>query len=224
MTPTTFEDRLLTELRAVVAARPAPELVTASARAPRTRLILAAGALAATVAGVFVVTGGDNAAPAYAVEKQPDGSVTVAIHSLSDAAGLQQKLRAAGIPAVVDYTPIGKMCREPRGRLATSGHGMRMGVGVRADHSATFTISRGSVQPGETLVIASSVGSSVSSLGTEVIDGPVAPCKLVDAPPLPAPGPGTPGAQAGSGFSTSGRTSGTESGGTQVGPSTHTIP
>src|SRR4051812_4683219 len=111
MTHTTFEDRLLAELRAVVAARPAPAPPPSpppARRLPRARLSLAAGA--ATVAGVLLATGGGGAAPAYAVEKQPDGSVTVEINSLRDAAGLQEKLRAAGIPAVVDYTPFGKMC------------------------------------------------------------------------------------------------------------------
>jgi len=220
MTRTTFEDRLLTELRAVVSTRPAPERVAAPARTIRPRLILAAGVVAATAAGVFVATGGDTASPAYAVEKQPDGSVTVAVHSLSDAVGLQDKLRAAGIPAVVDYTPNGKMCLEPRGRPAISGHAMRMGVRVRADHSATFTISRGGVQPGQTLVVTSSVGSSVSSLAAEVIAGPVARCKLVDAPPLPPPGPNANGPHIRSGFSTSGG----ESGGTPAGPVTHTGP
>ncbi|MEA2160430.1 MAG: hypothetical protein QOD66_2810 [Solirubrobacteraceae bacterium] len=224
MTRTTFEDRLLRELRAVVATRPAPERVAAPARTIRARLILAAGVVAATAAGVFVATGGDTASPAYAVEKQPDGSVTVAIHSVSDAAGLQGKLRAAGIPAVVDYTPNGKMCAEPRGQRAISGHGMRMamrmGVRVRADRSATFTISRSGVRPGQTLVVTSSVGSSVSSLGAEVIAGPVASCKLVDAPPLPQPGPNANGSRTSPGFSTSG----SASGGTPAGPVTHTGP
>jgi hypothetical protein len=185
-------------------------------------LTVAAGAVAATVAGVLLVAGGgDTAAPAYAVAKQPDGSVTIAINSLRDAAGLQQKLGAAGIPAVVDYTPMGKMCREPRGRPATPGHAMSLGVSVRGGHSATFTLPRGDVEPGQTLVITNSVGSAASSVGTEIIDGPVAPCQLVDAPPLPGParGPSAGGASSGQSFSTGGA-----SGGTQVGPVTHTGP
>jgi len=113
MTPTKFEDRLLTELRAVVAARPAPEVVTASRRSPRGRLVLATGAVAATAAGVLIATGGDTAAPAYAVEKQPNGNVTVEIHSLRDAAGLQEKLRAAGIPRS-STTPRWGRCAVPR--------------------------------------------------------------------------------------------------------------
>jgi hypothetical protein len=224
MTPTTFEDRLLVELRAVVAARPTPDAVTSQPvrRIPRVRLTVAAGAVAATVAGVLVAVSGDSTAPAYAVEKQADGNVTVEIHSLRDAAGLQEKLRAVGIQAVVDYTPIGKMCREPRGHPATGAVGGRhaMSTAVRADHSATFTIPRGDLRSSQTLVITSSVGSSVSSLGVEIVDGPVAPCTLVDAPPLPPGGPGAGGKDSGPNFSTGGAASGA----TQAGPSTHTGP
>jgi hypothetical protein len=216
MTPTTFEDRLLDELRTVVAARPAP---AAGPQPRRLRLVLATGAIAATTVGVIVLSGGDSAAPAYAVERQPDGSVTVEIRSLRDASGLQEKLRAAGIPAVVDYTPIGKMCRAPRGRPATVVGRKSMKIGIREGRSTTFTITRGSVRPGQTLVIMSSIGAGASSLGTEVVEGPVAPCQLIDAPPLPAPGPSKGGAR-GPSFSTGGA----KRGGTTAGPSTSTHP
>jgi hypothetical protein len=221
MTPITFEDRLLTELRAVVAARPTPEAFTTTAarRVPRARLAVTAGALAASAAGVLVATGGDTATPAYAVEKQSDGSVTVEIHSLRDAVGLREKLRAAGIAAVVDYTPPGKMCREPRGRTAAGGGGATTTT-VRENHSATFTIPRGDVRAGHTLVITSSVGSSLSSLGVEIVEGPVAPCELIDAPPPPTGGPGTGGSNTRQGFSTGGANAGA----TPAGPVTHTGP
>jgi hypothetical protein len=142
------------------------------------------------VAGIIVASGGNGATPAYAVDRRPDGSVSVELNSLRDAAGLQKKLRAAGIPAVVNYTPMGKTCREPRGRGVGPGtpgrHSMK--VGVRKDHLATFTIPRGDLRPGQTLVITASTGGSATSIGTAVLQGPIAPCKLVDAAPLPAGG------------------------------------
>ena len=102
-----FEDRLLHELREVVAARPAPG-VAARRRPRRTRLALAgAGVAAATAVVAIVATGSDVTPTAYAVDSRPDGSVTVEIRSLHDAAGLQRSLRAAGVPAVVDYAPAG---------------------------------------------------------------------------------------------------------------------
>jgi hypothetical protein len=199
MTPAMFEDRLLDELRTVVAAQPAPESRT---RPRRLRLAFATGAVAATAAGVIVLNGGDSAAPAYAVERQPDGSVTVQIRSLRDAAGLQRKLRAAGIPAVVDYAPMGKMCRGPRGRPAAQPGGARESISgsIREGGSTSFTITRNSVRPGQTLVVMSSVGRSASSLGMTVVEGPVSPCKLVDVPPPP------PAARAGMGHASSGPT------------------
>jgi hypothetical protein len=220
MTQSTFEDQLLDELRAVVAARPAPELVAPprARRAPVGRLALAGTALAATAAGVFVAAGGDPATPAYAVDRRSDGSVTVEIKSLRDAAGLQEKLRAAGINAVVEYTPFGKTCREPRGRPATAGGRHSMGMRTGEGGATTFTIPRGDVGAGQTLVITASTGASASSVGTAIVEGPVAPCELVDAPALPAPGAG--GAESGPSFSTGGAGAGA----TSVGPSTHTGP
>lgn len=103
-TQTTFEDRLLDRLRLVVAANPAPP--EPGARQPRRRRWPAAaiGLAAAGVAAVLavVIAGGTQAA--YAIDSQPDGSVTVHIASLSDAAGLQAALRNRGIAAIVDYS------------------------------------------------------------------------------------------------------------------------
>jgi len=90
---TSFEDRLLVELRHVVAARPEP--------APRRGKLVWAGATAAlaAIAAAIVVTLSGGAA--YAVESEPDGKVTVQVKDLSDAAGLQRELREAGVPATV---------------------------------------------------------------------------------------------------------------------------
>jgi hypothetical protein len=106
-TPNRFEDRLLDDLRSVVAARPAP-VVPSRGRAPRPRLVLAGAGVAAVTATVAIVaSGGDVTPSAYAVDARPDGAVTVSIRSLRDADGLQRSLRAAGVPAVVDYVAAG---------------------------------------------------------------------------------------------------------------------
>lgn len=193
-----FEDRLLAELRAVVAERPAPappQSGTAAASAPprraprltRSRVAIGAAATAAATAAVAVVlAAGGTSTPAYAVEPAADGGVTVEITSLRDAAGLERKLREAGVPAVVRYVPEGKTCRAratggsaPSRGAAGAAQGS-MGVELR-DGAARFTISRGMVGRGETLVIVSSLGQGVSSVATTIADGPVPPCELVDA-------------------------------------------
>lgn len=208
MTTALFEERLLAELRHVVAARPASGVVAAPRRRRAPRLLLGGAATTAAVGlAVLLVAGGGGVAPAFAVDRQSDGTVTVTISRLSDAAGLQAQLRAAGIPAVIDYTPPGKACREPRGRPAAPPPGPARASGSVSgapDHSATFTISRNMVAPGQTLVIETSGGTGPSSVGMQVIHGPVSPCQLVDAP---TPSPGGAG-----GFSTGGPPQGTASG------------
>jgi hypothetical protein len=115
-TTTHFEDRLLEQLREYVAEQPAPAPAAAVQRAPRrTRLVMAgAGVAAATAAVAIIATSSDVTPSAYAVQPRSDGSVSVKIRSLSDAAGLQRSLREAGVPAVVSYVPATQMaCAGP---------------------------------------------------------------------------------------------------------------
>jgi hypothetical protein len=192
-----FEDRLLHELRGMVAADPA---AGEERRRPRTRgtprrLALAgAGAVlvaVAAVAAVQLVSGG--AAPAYAVSKNDDGTVTVEISSLTDAAGLQQKLRDAGIRAVVQYLPPGKACKQPWPTAAPgtpsspggSHSAIQGGVEHTGDHTR-FTISN-NLPADDTLVITTQVGgpseaTGPSAIGITLAHGDVKPCEVVDAP------------------------------------------
>jgi hypothetical protein len=201
-----FEDRLLAELQSLVE-RPDPRPRRWAPSWSRRRLALAGGTAVvravAAGAGVPFLTGG--AAPAYAVSKNDDGTVTVEISSLSDAAGLQSKLREAGIRAVVQYLPPGKACKQPWFTVATREHGpdhepaIRSGVEHTDAGHTRFTISKHHPTD-ETLVIMTQTapGSSGSSAtpGPESIaiafaKGEVKPCEVVDAPsgsqPFPAP-------------------------------------
>lgn len=116
-----FEQRLLDELKAVVAKRGA-EQASASEGAPSVpawrrapRLALAAFAvLAAAVAVLVFNSGGENTPRAFAVEPQEGGGVTIKVYSLEDAAGLERALEDAGIRAQVTWLPAGTSCREPR--------------------------------------------------------------------------------------------------------------
>jgi hypothetical protein len=119
--PTHFEDELLTQLRQVVAQNPDPGSEAGRRRTPvlRRRLALSGGGLAvAGAVAVILISGSGSATPsAYAVAALRDGSVTVHVRSLSDASGLQSSLRAAGVPAIVNYAPAGKLpaCPLPKG-------------------------------------------------------------------------------------------------------------
>src|SRR5215470_15193483 len=101
--PNHFEDRLLEQLRHVVAEQPMLA-ATASPRRSHRRLALAGAGCAAALAAVAIVAGsGGNTTSAYAVDAQGDGAVEVSINKLDDPAGLQSSLEENGIPAVVDF-------------------------------------------------------------------------------------------------------------------------
>jgi hypothetical protein len=110
----TFEDRLLTELKHVVAAnRPATESRHQPRRWTGRRLVLTAGAVAAAVGTVIAVPAltGDKSAGANAVERVPDGSIAVHLVEFTHPERVEQKLRAFGVPAKVDFLPFGTQCK-----------------------------------------------------------------------------------------------------------------
>jgi hypothetical protein len=113
-----FEQRLLRELRQVVAESPRPVPTQPGIAAGPMRLgrglRIGLAATAAAAIAIAIVSGlsigGGSDGKAWAVDRNPDGSVTVRIDSLADAAGLQRKLNEAGVPALVQYLPKGKTC------------------------------------------------------------------------------------------------------------------
>jgi hypothetical protein len=123
----TFEDRLLVELKELVAGRaaeqePATVPTTVPAFAPsrsprRRRLLLGSGVLAAACAAAIAVPvlSGDGGTRANAVEKRPDGSVLVRFYELAHPERVEAKLRGFGVPAVVTFLPSGMKCA-PRAR------------------------------------------------------------------------------------------------------------
>ena len=160
---------------------------------------------AATAAVALVVTGSDVTPSAYAVQPRADGSVTVHIRGLEDAKGLERSLRAAGVPAVVDYAAAGQdrlrdapaaphrahgsghqPIRPPRttDRASPVGTGPGPGPGVRVstkvssgDDGVTFSIDPGNLKPGEKIYITTSTGK-VNSIGMAVAkEKPAAPCR-----------------------------------------------
>ena len=201
MSPTieTFETRLLRELQRLVAERPDPAAASAHPRRPvRRRLALAAaGAAVAGAAAVLLASDlGGGPSPAYAVEQQSNGVVTVEINSLRDAAGLERKLNDAGVRAKVDYLEPGTMCREPRFTPArVDGHGrVSAGQRVNRDGSVEFTIDPSDVAADETVVITASSGGpgekAPSTLSVAMARGEVAPCVPVkDTRPAPPANP-----------------------------------
>jgi hypothetical protein len=200
-----YEERLLRELRSLVAAPP----VERGQRRPlwRGKRVALAGGLtavlaAAAAAGTFFLSTGTQAA--YAVTKNADGTVTVEIDSLTDASGLQAALEAAGVNAIVEYLPAGKECQQPwftPAGAATAGGMQQSEVGRTSDGATRFTIS-GDQPAGTTLVITTQTGPGrEQALSIAHAQGAVPPCQVVDAPAGSGPlgGPPTGGTQTGQG-------------------------
>jgi hypothetical protein len=179
-----FEERLLHELRGMVTERPAGRDQRRTLWR-RHRLILAGGlatVVAAAIVGAVVLPAGTQAA--YAVTKNADGTVTVQIDSMSDAAGLEAKLQAAGVNAVVQYLPEGKVCQRPW--YTPLGHpldGMtQSGVDHQTGGGVSFTLSA-DIPADATVVIETQAGpGNETALGIGYAQGDVPPCQVVDAP------------------------------------------
>ncbi|GAA4604799.1 hypothetical protein GCM10023195_16450 [Actinoallomurus liliacearum] len=110
----TFEDRLLAELKHVVAAnRPTEESRRRPRRRAGRRLVLAAGAVAVAAGTVIAVPAltEDKSARANAVERVPDGSIVVRLVEFTHPERVEQKLRAFGVTAKVDFLPFGTQCK-----------------------------------------------------------------------------------------------------------------
>lgn len=188
-----FEERLLTHLKAQVTENAATEEASAGGatitpawrrRAPR--LALGAVAVMAAAAAAFAFSAGnDNTPAAFAVEPQPEGVVSVEIRSLEDASGLEVALDEAGIPASVNYLASGMACKEPRFQSVTWPEGDRVIVSGPGSGGGpfVFSVSRGAVGPGQTLVITGSPSAGVPlDAQVELAEGAVAPCEPVEAP------------------------------------------
>lgn len=196
-----FEEKLLGELKSVVAQRKAEQSATAPARAPMWRRpraisVASAGALAIGAAIGVPLLGGETAAPpasaAYTIESNDDGTVTVTIHRWDDAEGLEDGLEKHGVQAEVDYVPEGKRCQPDRGTPSDSAGDIVLEGMVPGEIVFRFTVRPSDFGPDDTLVIENSSSGDIESPTTsairlsqawQVIDGPVEPCEVEDVPP-----------------------------------------
>jgi len=122
----TFEDRLLAELKTVIAEHRAPEerdghvptpaVVGTRGRTVGRRAVYLAAVLAiGTAIALPAVTGGSQAdAAPFQVRPQDDGSILFRVVEFSSPKALEQRLRELGANVVVDYVPLGKSCAEGR--------------------------------------------------------------------------------------------------------------
>lgn len=200
-----FEERLLGELKTVVAQRaderpvPVARARTPLWRRPLVVSLAAVGALAITV-GVPLLGGLTTAPPANAafdVRANDDGTVTVTMYRFDDADGLEAQLEDYGVPADVTYTPIGERCQTDRFDLSPTQHQVDVNNPTTAgvplninDVELSFTLRPADFQPDETLVVENewagadtdtpNAGAQQQFQLVHVVTaiGPVEPCEL----------------------------------------------
>ncbi|GCD99032.1 hypothetical protein [Embleya hyalina] len=206
----TFEERLLDELRKVAAADdtmpPPVEPGRRFGRNRRTVFGLAASMLLATgiaVGAPLLGEGSSAGARPFEVIRKDDGRILFRVVEFRNPEALEQRLRELGVAVVVDYVPASKRCREPRfAEHPMSGDDLTAiyhrkeipaangdGPGAAAFEEASqgwHELVPGLIPPGTTLVLTEGYydGTDHSgSLGSYALAaGPVAPCELEPKP------------------------------------------
>ncbi|WP_331770139.1 hypothetical protein OG948_41355 (plasmid) [Embleya sp. NBC_00888] len=183
-----FQEQLLAELRDVVAekaATPAPR-PGISRRRKATITGAIAVAMGAAVAVVVPVVVGGTTSPAYAVERDQDGSITVRVREYTDPAGLRDRLRDLGVNAVVDFVPLNRQCVEPRAAFAEYDPLLFTSEAPTEGAEGFMRLRPDRIAAGQTLVLEiyyrNDAQAHVSSDRARLATGPVAPCVLVPVP------------------------------------------
>ncbi|MFC0626050.1 hypothetical protein [Kribbella deserti] len=127
-----------------------------------------------------VLTSLTSNSPAWAVEDGPGDTVTVRINEFRDPQGLERRLHAEGIPAIVDYIPPGKACSRD-GRTWNAGPNGKPSAGR---NDTKFQIRKSDIGTGQALSIfaVTVTGQHKPALfTTEVVRANTSRCELTDA-------------------------------------------
>jgi hypothetical protein len=162
------------------------------------RTVLAGGgalAVAGAVAGALVAGTGT---PAYAVTKNPDGTVTLAVYQKSGIAGANTRLRQLGDNQVV-VVPVEAGCPRPAAP-AVSGRGHRITTGTSVSPDGSVTVNARGIPAGDILVVGVETSGHSSLTGGILTSAPAPSCiSLPAAPPGNGGSGATSGAAGGSG-------------------------
>jgi hypothetical protein len=186
-----FEERLLDELKEIVATRAdsgGSARVRSRRRAGLRPTLIAAAAMVAAGAAVAVLA--DGTTPAAAVVREPDGTLTVHLDDYTNPKPVERELRKFGVRATVDFLPDNQICHYPRGKRSGDPRATTKILSRVVDTSAfngsgTFRIHPDQIPSGQTLVIELTGGRKSSyGIGYELHVGDVLPCVLE---PIPTP-------------------------------------
>jgi hypothetical protein len=184
---TKFADQLFDDLmrehgpalaHAVPPARPKRSITT------RRTLLAGGGALAVAgaVAGALVAGGGT---PAYAVTKNPDGTITLAVYQQAGIAQANARLRQLGDNQVV-VVPIQVGCQKPA-PPAVPVKGTRISTQFRVSRDGSVTVKAHGIPAGDILVVGMQADGRNRN-AVSIVTSPPAPTCI--SPPAPPPGNG----------------------------------
>jgi hypothetical protein len=236
-----FTDRLWLELKrehgAELAQMEGP--VESHNRRARPRVLVGTGAgLAGVGTAVALALAAAGSSPAFAVTRNPDGTISVVINRLEGIQGANQRLHAIGVRAVA--VPVNADCKNgPVAQAALQALKYRARPGSWSIDKAArpgvihAEINPGRIPNGKTLVLAAPPpGARVAIAKARAVAGAVPDCYAYDAPVaagaaacIAGPIAVSPGDGGGSGTSTTGTTgtdtTGTDTAGTDTtGPAT----
>ena len=167
---------------------PAPKRHVA---ARRTLLVAGAGCLAVAGTAALVASGGS---PAYAVTKNPDGTVTLDVYQKSGIAGANAKLHQLGDNVVVVPVEVG--CPSIRWLPAPAVLVARGSISTQTAVSkgGSVTVNAQGIPAGDILVVAVATttnGRTTTSLGAGKLTSPPAPSCVSLPATAPPPGNGS---------------------------------
>ncbi|MBO2454160.1 hypothetical protein J4573_44230 [Actinomadura barringtoniae] len=206
----TFQERLLTELKAEAVRRADEQRARRSRKAVTIRVAAAAAiAAACTLVAIVAPTFTGSRAAAYALTRNADGSITVTIKEFRDPERLERDLAEHGARTDITYLPQHERCTEddrgvpvdpqpPPGTpmrskamdewVAKYGYHLPTSRAIRMmspeKSPNSFAIFPEHIKQGQTLVV--QIGESHRTkqwkLGAFLIAGPVKPCVFEDDP------------------------------------------
>jgi hypothetical protein len=120
--------------------------------------------------------------PAYAVTKNPDGTITLAVYQKSGIAGANARLRQLGDKQVV-VVPVEAGCPSPLPAPAVSARGHRVATQTAISRNGSVTVNAQGIPAGDILVVGVET-SGHAALTVGALTSPPAPsCVSMPAPP-----------------------------------------
>jgi hypothetical protein len=145
------------------------------------RALLAGGGTLAVTAAIAATLVARSPSPAYAVTKNPDGTITLAVYQASGIAGANARLRQLGDKQVV-VVPIKPGCPRPLAP-AVSGRGHWISMRASRSPNGSVTVHARGIPAGDILVFGVETRGHIS-LGVGVLTSAPAPsCISLPAPP-----------------------------------------